>query len=229
MIRRVAKLMILGLCWIATAPLWLTEKALRSVAGRDVCFVTHSEILSCFPGKLGRLLRNAYYNAVLESCPFHVCLQFGCLFAYSRVRIGRNVYLGLHSKVGLVDIGEGTVISDDVQLISGAYQHAAAGFPYAIHMPEADRTDGFQRDPEPRRVTIGRHTWIGTRAIVMADVGDNCAIGAGAVVTRPIPSNSVAVGSPARVIRKLSNRAGLEIASIRTQADDKEDTAAIRG
>jgi serine acetyltransferase len=35
----------------------------------------------------------------------------------------------------------------------------------------------------------------------MADIGDNCVIGAGSVVTRPVPHNSVAVGNPARVIR----------------------------
>ena len=51
------------------------------------------------------------------------------------------------------------------------------------------------------RVTIGRDTWIGDRAIVQADVGKHCVIGAGAVVTKPIPDLAVAVGVPARVVR----------------------------
>ena len=48
---------------------------------------------------------------------------------------------------------------------------------------------------------IGEGTWVGSAAVVMADVGRHCVIGAGAVVTRPLPDYSVAVGVPARVIR----------------------------
>jgi acetyltransferase-like isoleucine patch superfamily enzyme len=51
------------------------------------------------------------------------------------------------------------------------------------------------------RVTIGRDSWVGDRAIVLADVGKHCVIGAGSVVTRPIPDYAIAVGAPARVIR----------------------------
>ena len=51
-------------------------------------------------------------------------------------------------------------------------------------------------------IVIGRNTWIGNKAIILADVGDQCIIGAGSIVTKPISSNSVAVGNPAKVIRK---------------------------
>jgi virginiamycin A acetyltransferase len=194
MFRQAMKSLIYCIGWIVTAPLWLVERVSRRIAGRDVWFVTQSEILSLLPGKLGRLLRNAYYSVTLESCPLHMCLQFGCLFAYSQVRLGQNVYLGLHSKVGLVHIGDDTIISDDVQLLSGAHQHSAAESSGGVHF----------HSPNPERITIGRNCWIGARAIVMADIGENCIIGAGAVVTRPVPPNSVAVGVPARVIKSLT-------------------------
>ncbi|MGI5171335.1 sugar O-acetyltransferase [Spirillospora sp. CA-253888] len=68
-------------------------------------------------------------------------------------------------------------------------------------------------DPEQRRakleaaepIVIGDNVWLGGGAIVLAGVtiGANSVIGAGAVVTRDIPANVVAVGSPARVIRRL--------------------------
>ena len=68
-------------------------------------------------------------------------------------------------------------------------------------------------DPEERRskiesaapITIGSNVWIGGGAIVLAGVtiGDNAVIGAGSVVTRDVPADSVAVGNPARVIRRL--------------------------
>ncbi len=223
MFRQKVKFMIYGVSWIVTSPIWLAEKASRRLAGRDVWFVTQSEILSLLPGKLGRLVRSAYYKATLESCPYHVCLQFGCLFAYSRVRVGQNVYLGLHSKVGLVDIGDGTIISDDVQLLSGAHQHSTAESSDGAS-PAPGVKKNIRSDLEPERISIGRDCWIGTRAIIMADIGDNCIIGAGAVVTRPIPSNSVAVGVPARVIRKQMSASG----SDQTSVDAERDLASAR-
>ena len=55
-----------------------------------------------------------------------------------------------------------------------------------------------------RDITIGRNTWIGARVIVVAGVsiGDGCIVGAGSVVTQSIPPDSVAVGVPARVVKK---------------------------
>jgi virginiamycin A acetyltransferase len=50
-------------------------------------------------------------------------------------------------------------------------------------------------------VTIGRGAWIGSCAVVMADVGRDSIIGAGAVVTKPIVEKVIAVGVPAKVIR----------------------------
>jgi acetyltransferase-like isoleucine patch superfamily enzyme len=53
-------------------------------------------------------------------------------------------------------------------------------------------------------VKIGRGSWIGSAAIVMADVGEQSIIGAGSVVTQPVPSRVLAAGVPARVIRSLA-------------------------
>ena len=54
-------------------------------------------------------------------------------------------------------------------------------------------------------IVIGDDVWIGCGAIINPGVtiGDNVVIGSGSIVTRDIPSNSLAVGTPARVIRKL--------------------------
>ena len=50
-------------------------------------------------------------------------------------------------------------------------------------------------------VRIGEGTWVGSAAVVMADVGPHAVIGAGAVVTKPLPGWVVAAGVPARVVR----------------------------
>ncbi len=54
-------------------------------------------------------------------------------------------------------------------------------------------------------ITVGNNVHIGTNAIIMpgVNIGDNCIIGCGAVVTKNIPNNSVAVGVPARVIKTI--------------------------
>jgi virginiamycin A acetyltransferase len=50
-------------------------------------------------------------------------------------------------------------------------------------------------------ITVGRDSWIGDRAVVLANVGKHCVIGAGSVVTKELPDYAIAVGVPARVIR----------------------------
>ena len=58
-------------------------------------------------------------------------------------------------------------------------------------------------------VVIGSGTWLGENVCVVgASVGKNCVIGSNSVVTRDIPDFSVAVGAPARVIKKFSHTSG---------------------
>ena len=55
------------------------------------------------------------------------------------------------------------------------------------------------------KIKVGNNVHIGTNAIIMPNVtiGNNCIIGCGAIVTKDIPDNSIAVGVPARVIETL--------------------------
>ncbi|MDD5090593.1 MAG: DapH/DapD/GlmU-related protein, partial [Candidatus Wallbacteria bacterium] len=64
---------------------------------------------------------------------------------------------------------------------------------------------GVLEPPSAEPVRIGNHVLIGANAVVLegALVGDNSVIGAGSVVTRTIPANSVAIGSPARVVKTV--------------------------
>ena len=58
-------------------------------------------------------------------------------------------------------------------------------------------------------IIIGDDVWLGTRVFIGAGVtiGDGCVVGANSVVTRDLPSNSIAVGIPARVVRKRDSYA----------------------
>jgi len=73
----------------------------------------------------------------------------------------------------------------------------------ACHSTDPVERNSRREWAEP--VTIGNNVWLGGSVTILPGVtiGDNCTIGAGSVVTKDIPSNSVAVGNPARVIKKI--------------------------
>ena len=54
-------------------------------------------------------------------------------------------------------------------------------------------------------IKVGNNVWIGGNVVVLPGVtiGDNVVIGAGSIVTKDIPSNSVAVGNPCKVIKEI--------------------------
>jgi acetyltransferase-like isoleucine patch superfamily enzyme len=67
---------------------------------------------------------------------------------------------------------------------------------------------------------------VGSAAVVMADVGPDSVVGAGAVVTRPLPARVIAAGIPARVLR---HRSGDPAAGLPPGEQDESDKDAHRG
>ena len=63
-------------------------------------------------------------------------------------------------------------------------------------------------DEYGKPITIHSNCWIASNVVIIGGVtiGDGCVIGAGSVVTRDIPANSLAVGNPCIVIRKISEK-----------------------
>lgn len=57
-------------------------------------------------------------------------------------------------------------------------------------------------------IVVGNNVWIGAGSIILGGVtiGDNTVIGAGSVVTKNIPANVIAVGTPCRVLRKITEK-----------------------
>lgn len=166
--------------------------ALLSGFGRiEPIYLFWAHFSAALPGLPGDYFRIAYYRLTLDECALESRIEFGSFFAHAQARVGRRVYIGNYCVLGRTSIGDRTQIASAVQILSGSKQHA--------------------RDSEGRilgaeqgvfeTIAIGADCWIGAGAIVMAAVGMGSTIGAGSVVTRPIPPGSVAVGSPARVIR----------------------------
>lgn len=177
--------LLLFLSSVVVSPLAAAERLARKLLHRDVWFETHGEILSLVPGRIGQLLRIGYYRLTLRKCEMSE-IHFGSYFMHSPADLGKRVYIGTRCLIGLATIGDDALIADHVQILSGSRQHHPDQFGYV-------------------RVHIGKASWIGAGAIIMADVGENSIIGAGSIVTKPIPDNAVAVGNPARVIRFTSD------------------------
>jgi acetyltransferase-like isoleucine patch superfamily enzyme len=99
--------------------------------------------------------------------------------------------VGLYCCLGDVTLEDDVLLGSHVSVMNGGSQHGIERLDVPIRE---------QQGTWPR-VTIGRDSWIGDRAVVLADVGRHCVIGAGSVVTRPLPDFAIAVGVPAKVVR----------------------------
>jgi virginiamycin A acetyltransferase len=169
-----------------------------AIAGFGTCkpfFSIFAHLFALAPGIPGDYLRIAFYKLTLAECSLSSRIQFGSFFAHPEARIAAHVYIGSYCILGRTVIGERTQIASAVQILSGRHQHLR---------DESGRISGSEQGVFAP-VVIGADCWIGAAAIVMADVGAGATIGAGSVVSRPIPPGAVAVGSPAKVIKTTVN------------------------
>ena len=125
---------------------------------------------------------------------FTIVPPFHCDYGYN-IHCGDNVFFNANCvvlDVVTVKIGSYSLFGPGVQIYT------------ATHPLDAQQRRTVE-SAEP--ITIGEDCWIGGGAIICPGVtiGDRVVIGAGSVLTKDIPSDSLAVGNPARVIRKLTN------------------------
>ena len=189
--KRAVKTLANGLALILVLPAVALYRLGSLVGGEGKTFPGWSQALSLFPGLSGAYLRRAFYKLVLPRCGADSFLSFGTTFSHPTAEVGRKVYVGACCCLGDVTLEDDVLLGSHVSIMNGSGQHGI------------DRLDVPIRE-QPGvwpHITIGADTWIGDRAIVMSDVGKHCVIGAGSVVTKPIPDYAIAVGNPARVVR----------------------------
>jgi len=176
---------------LIVAPAALGYRFAAMLAGREQAFAGWVQFFCLVPGMVGVYLRRGFYRWVLPRCGKDAHIGFGTIFSHPTVMIGERVYIGAFCCLGDITLEDDVLLGSHVSIANGGRQH---GF---------DRLDVPIRE-QPGvwpRITIGEDTWIGDRAVILADVGKHCVVGAGAVVTKPIPDYAIAVGNPARVIR----------------------------
>lgn len=165
--------------------------------GRERAFPGWSQLFSLFTGISGAYLRRAFYRLVLARCGAGSWISFGTVFSHATAQVGRNTYVGVYCCLGDITLEDDVLLGSHVSVMNGGSQHGIA----RLDIPIREQPGTWVR------VTIGRDSWIGDRAIVLADVGKHCVVGAGSVVTQPLPDYAIAVGSPARILRYRDGRA----------------------
>ncbi len=157
--------------------------------------------MALLPGLSGQYLRRAFLALVLEECHRSVTVEFGTVFSCHKTRLEKNAYVGPRCHLGWCHLEPNVLLAAGVHVPSGGRIHGT------------ERLDIPIRDQPGRRVCvrIGAGTWVGSAAVVMADVGRDSVVAAGAVVAKPLPARVVAGGVPARVLRE------------RTAACERED------
>lgn len=113
------------------------------------------------------------------------------------IRVGKRVFINFGCTFmdrGGVTIGDDAFIAPQVQLIT------------ENHGLEPDR----RRYITSRPIIIGKNVWIGAGAIILPGVhiGDGAVVGAGSVVTKDVPANTVVAGNPTKPIKKISYMVG---------------------
>lgn len=108
----------------------------------------------------------------------------GELHIYGKVKWGTEPWI--------ITIGDNVHITDDVRFLT----HDGGTLLFRKNTPDLDIT---------KPIIVGDNVYIGVCTIILPGVtiGSNVVIGAGAVVSKDIPDNSVAVGVPARVVKSI--------------------------
>lgn len=195
--RELAKSLARGVATLLVAPELLSYWLRSFVLGRDRALEGSTQLLAIIPGIVGQYLRRAFLARVLEQCHASVTIEFGTIFSQTGTRLDANAYIGPRCHIGLAHLEANVLLAAGVHVPSGRHTHGHADTHSPIHAQPLQRT----------RVRIGAGSWIGSGAVVMADVGQDTIVGAGSVVTKPLPDHVVAAGVPARVLHSRTHGA----------------------
>jgi len=196
--KRLAKQLALAVCTVLVLPVLVRYWLLRALVGRERACQAVSQSASKWAGPLGDYLRIALLRCVLAGVGRDVVVLFGSIFSKPTAQLDEGVYVGSYCILGDVQVGAGTLIADHVLIPSGAHQHGL------------DRLDVPIRQQEGRfeTIRIGADCWIGSRAVILADVGEHCVVAAGSVVVSPVADYQIVAGVPAKVVGDRRTRSG---------------------
>ena len=190
--KSVAKAIVRAISLLIVFPVLVGYWFGAAIRGRDAAIESATQLLALLPGVSGQYLRRAFLQRTLAHCHPTALVEFGTIFSQAGARLEENAYVGPYCVLGLAHIERDVLVASGVQIPSGGATH------YFDDPTRPIREQGGER----RMVVIGEGAWIGSGAIILADVGKGTVVAAGAVVTKPLPNHVIAGGVPARVLRQ---------------------------
>lgn len=168
---------------------------IQAVLDRDPAARNALEVVLCYPSFWAVFMHRIahFFYKHRWFLVARLISQISRFFTGIEIHPGAKIGKGLFIDHGMgVVIGETTEIGDNVTI----YQGATLG--------------GTGKDVGKRHPTIGNNVMISTGAKVLGPIkiGDNCKIGAGAVVLKDVPPNCTVVGVPGRIVKKDNIRVG---------------------
>ena len=126
--------------------------------------------------------------------------DFNIIRGREYINFGKDVWVGYFC---MIDGSGGLDIGDNVTFSSGVHVYTHDSSFYRLYNRKKDEQNGTHIDRAP--VKIGNNVQIGANSIVLKGVtiGDNVVVGAMSLVKDDIPSNSIAVGNPCKVLKKI--------------------------
>lgn len=146
-----------------------------------------------FLGRLGKKVRSFCGRLMFVKCGKNTNIYPKSSLSYN-LSIGDNSDIGFKCLIsGKCIIGNDVIMGPEVMIYATSHKHESINVPIK-----------YQGMEDEREVIIGNGVWIGARAIILPGVhiGDNSIIGAGSVVTKDVPNNSIVAGNPAHLIRE---------------------------
>lgn len=160
------------------------------LACKELCY-TYNHLRPSQSEQRGEIIRRLFGKT---GSAFLIEQPFVCDYGYN-IEIGENFY----ANVNCVILDGARVVFGDNVFVAPNCGFYTAGHPF----DPRQRNVGLEY---ARPIMVGNNVWIGAHVCVLPGVtiGDNCVIGAGSVVVKSIPPDSLAVGNPCRVIRRLN-------------------------
>jgi acetyltransferase-like isoleucine patch superfamily enzyme len=186
--RRLIKLAVFAVCFALVAPLVALAWLEKHIWAGEALFNLFAQFLALWPGPPGSHLRGAYYFGTLERCSWETHVGFGSIFMHRGGALGTRASIGTYCVLGNAHIGAGVMMGSRVSIPSGKRQHIDE---------EGRLTSSSTFDT----VMVGARTWVGEGAIIIGNIGSDCIVAAGAVVTKAMPAGVLIGGNPARIIR----------------------------
>jgi virginiamycin A acetyltransferase len=193
--KRFLKNMMNGFASVVILPVWVVFWVKSLFWGRDRACVAAGQGASKWTGITGEYLRRRLLKLIVARMGKDVVISFGSVLTKPSIEIADGVYIGSYCLLGDVRVGKNTLIADHVCIPSGAGQHGIN----RLDIPIRDQEGEF------RTVRIGEDCWIGSSAVILADVGNHCVIGAGSVVTKSVDDYQIVAGNPAKAIGDRRN------------------------